>query len=152
MDGDGEGFVPDSIPEGVDVVVLAQNPGGDEERGQRVIGYDGKKPVYEPCAPQPLVGKTGYDVRTRFLPMLGEGVTVGFANVLKCRLQGPDGRTNNLPTGKVLDSAVSHCTSRYLRLGNPKLIIAMGALAWEYTQGKGLPISDWRGFVGPKGV
>lgn len=149
--GDGQGFVPDSIPDGAEVVILAQNPGADEEKGQRVIGYDGKRPIYEPCEPQPLIGKTGYDVRNRFVPLLGTNA-VGYANVLKCRWTVDGKRTNNLPVGETLTKATEWCTRVHLKLPAVKLIIAMGALAWECTQGKGLTITDWRGFIGPRRV
>ena len=147
--GDGRGFVPDEYIPGAEVLVLAQNPGGDEERGERVVSYAGGKPVYESHPSAPLIGKTGYELSQTYLPIAGlqRGVNVSLANVLKCRLIKNGRRTNDLPTGAVLDQAVVHCTGAHLRIPvGTRLVVAMGALAWKTLGGLG-SISDWRGHL-----
>ena len=84
-----------------------------------------------------------------YLPIAGltRGKDVSLANVLKCRLVKNGRRTNDLPTGKVLDEAVMHCVGAHLRIPvGTRLVVAMGALAWKALGGLG-SISDWRGFL-----
>src|SRR3972149_3452220 len=70
--GDGQGFVPDALVEGAEVLVLGQNPGPDEERGARVTGYaEGGKATYEPCTQAPFLGKTGFELGRVYLPAGG---------------------------------------------------------------------------------
>lgn len=148
--GDGKGFVPDERYD-APVTILAQNPGADEERGQRVTGYSGRVALYEPNqrGPAPLIGKTGYDMERTYFPIAKlERGKVSICNVLKCRVQIPR-RTNDLPTGKVLDAALDHCTSAHLRIPpSTRLVVAMGALAWRAMGGPGT-ITDWRGYLKP---
>jgi uracil-DNA glycosylase len=147
--GDGRGFVPDELVPGAAVLILAQNPGGDEERGERVVGYSGGRPVYETDRPRPLIGKTGYELTTTYLPIAGltRGKDVSLANVLKCRAVKNGRRGNDLPTGHTLEAAVLQCTSAHLRIPvGTRLVVAMGALAWKALGGVG-SISDWRGFL-----
>jgi uracil-DNA glycosylase len=147
--GDGKGFVPDEMVPGAEVLILAQNPGGDEERGERVTGYAGGRPIYETCAPAPLVGKTGYELTTTYLPIAGltRGKNVSLANVLKCRAIKNGRRTNDLPSDHDLQAAVLQCTSAHLRIPTGvRLVVAMGALAWRAMGGLG-SITDWRGFL-----
>ncbi len=172
MFGNGVGFTPDSIAPDTQLVILAQNPGADEERGQRVTHYEGKHAIYEPCTPQPLIGKTGYELRQHYLPLTGvmEAAT-SFCNVLKCRAEVKGRKTNTLPNGEALQQAIAHCTKAHLTIpDSTQLIIAMGGPAFEFTQpalvqaskkGKrvaykdGKPttgglITTWRGFIGPE--
>lgn len=164
MYGNGKGFVPDHIVPNSRLVILAQNPGKDEERGEKLTGYDGKHPVYEPTTPQPLIGATGYALRETYLPLTGERVeNVSLCNLLKCRWKN----SNNLPTGDTLKQAVEHCTREHLRIPeSAELIVAMGGPAFEFTQPelkklkktvskegereKGGPITTWRGFIAPE--
>lgn len=150
MYGDGRGFVPDALVEGAPVLILAQGPGADEERGQRVVGWVTGRPVYETCAPQPLIGRTGAEMERVYFPLaqLERGRNVSLANVLKCRVQDPR-RTNDLPSGPTLTAALSHCTRAHLHLPvGVRLVVAMGALAWRALAGPG-SITDWRGFLHP---
>jgi uracil-DNA glycosylase len=149
MYGDGRGFVPDELVDGAEVLVLGQNPGADEERGQIVTGYAGGKPVYAPHAPAPLIGKTGYDLSSTYLPIAGltRGKNVSLANVLKCRAIKNGRRTNDLPSDHDLSAAVTHCTAAHLRIPKTvRLVVAMGAVAWRAMGGMG-SITDWRGFL-----
>src|SRR5262249_6864545 len=121
---------------GAPVLVLGQNPGADEEREGR-----------------PFVGRTGEMMVREWLPRAGliRGENVSIANTLRCRWQGPQGRTNNLPNGKVLNEAIRHCTESYFRVpAGTKLIVAQGAVAWKAMGGPG-SITDWRGFLKPDG-
>lgn len=147
--GDGKGFVPDELVPGAEVLVLAQNPGGDEEKGDRVVGYAGGRPIYQTDTPRPLIGKTGYELTTTYLPIAGltRGKDVSLANVLKCRAVKNGRRTNDLPAPSVVDVAVAHCTGAHLSIPKSvRLVIAMGALAWQALGGSG-SITEWRGFL-----
>ncbi len=164
MYGNGKGFVPDHIVPNSRLVILAQNPGKDEERGEKIVSYDGKHPVYEQVTPQPLIGATGYALRETYLPLTGEKVeNVSLCNLLKCRWKN----SNTLPTSDTLKEAVEHCTREHLRIPeSAELIVAMGGPAFEFTQPalkklkktvskegereKGGPITTWRGFIGPE--
>ena len=150
--GSGMGYVPDHVVEGSVLTILAQNPGLSEEKGERLIRYEGKEKVYEPCDPQPLIGPTGYALRHTYLPLTGiPEEQVSFCNLLKCRWTKGGKRTNDLPTGDLYSRAVAHCTATLLQIPpSTRLVVAMGKPAWEWTQGAGLSVTDWRGFVGPK--
>lgn len=151
--GDGKGFVPDELVDGSEVVILAQNPGANEEAGEKITGYDyaGRRrvPIIQPVGPAPLLGATGYEMERNYFPQAGlrRGENVSLANVLKCRLIVNGKRTNDLPKGKVLTAAVEHCTRNHLRLPPAtKLVVAMGALSAAYTGCPGT-VHDWRGFT-----
>lgn len=127
---DGRGFVPDELVESTAVLVYGQNPGEEEERQGR-----------------PFVGKTGQEMERTYFPVAGlvRGENVSIGNALRCRWQGG----NTLPSGKVLDAAIAHCTQAHLRVpGGTRLIVAQGAVAWKALGGPG-KISDWRGFLKP---
>lgn len=157
--GDGQGFVPDRLVEGAEVLYLAQNPGADEEAGRRLVAYHGKKDrVYEEVPPQPLIGPTGYTLEHDLLPFAKlRPSQVSYANVLRCRdgHVGKDGRwkkTNEMPKGTRLQEAVA-CCAQYLSVpSSTKLIVAAGTYSWEWTQGKGHPLKKWRGYCGPSKV
>lgn len=163
MYGDGKGFVPDEVRPSAAVVILAQNPGDYEERGERVTDYGprwGSRISYitEPCAPAPLIGPTGFTLERQFLPVAGlRRSDTSLCNVLKCRLQSPDARgrvwrSNDMPTGALLADAVKHCTEAYLRFpAATRLVVAMGAYAWKYLDGPG-SITDWRGYLKPADI
>ena len=57
--GDGMGFVPDQIVPDSELVVLAQNPGEDEEAGRQIVGWEqvGHRThaIYKPCPPLPAL-------------------------------------------------------------------------------------------------
>lgn len=149
--GDGKGFVPDRYDQDAALLVMAQNPGDDEEHGRLVVGWSGKEPLYEPVTPQPLVGKTGWEFRRNYLPLTGEterGVSVG--NVLRCRWR----HSNDLPAQpSVIEAAITHCQRAYFRPPkSTKVILAMGNPAkWALT-GLGTVrsgIEEWRGWAAP---
>ena len=151
--GDGKGYVPDELVPGARVLVLAQNPGGSEEGGERITGYEyaGRRrvPVIEPGEPRPLIGATGYEMERHYLPLAGlvRGENVSFANVIKCRQIVGGKRVNDLPKGKVLAAAISHCTRAHLRVPEGvELVVAMGAVSTQYMGCPGT-VSAWRGFT-----
>ena len=131
---DGTGFVPDEVVEGAPVFVLGQNPGEDEEKLGR-----------------PFVGKTGQEMMKTFFPAAGliRGENVSIGNTIKCRWN----HSNNLPTGKLLSTAIEHCRTQHLRIPKEtRLLIAQGAIALKATQpGNNYSITDWRGFLIPGG-
>jgi DNA polymerase I-like protein with 3'-5' exonuclease and polymerase domains/uracil-DNA glycosylase len=163
-----KGFVPDRLVEGSRLLVLNQSPGKEDEKGQRITGYDGKIPLYETVTPQPLIGATGYQLANTYLPLAGETFEgVSTASLLKCRYK----HSNTLPPGDVLRDAVSHCTTHHLSVpSSVQLIVALGGPPFEFTQPelvkqhrktkkgvtkegereKGGPINSWRGFLGPE--
>lgn len=150
--GDGKGYVPDRIPPKAEVVVLLQNPGKYEEEGKKCTAPIGRNDwATEDVEPQPLIGPTGYVHDKSFLPLTGlSREEVGFANVLRCRKQLPNGeRTNDMPDKAEYSEVVEHCTKAHLRLPeSTKLVIAQGAHAWKLLGGPP-PVSDWRGHLLP---
>lgn len=99
---DGEGFVPDSIPDGAEVVFVGQNPGADEE----LTGV-------------PFIGRSGQYLRSFVQQYLG-GRRVGYANILKCRKQRAGGtKEDDLPKPgtKEWRRVVSYCMRCHWRLG-----------------------------------
>lgn len=156
-------FVPDLIRPGSRLTVLEMLPGKDDERGEKIVGYDGKHPVYESVGPRPLNGATGHAIRETYLPLTGlKEEEVSFCSVLKCRVR---------VTGELQKEAIEHCTREHLRIPeSTELIVAHGGPAFEVTQPiltaahkktkktvskegereKGGIITTWRGFVGPE--
>ena len=135
--GDGKGFVPGSFPVGATVLVLGQNPGAEEEK----VGI-------------PLVGKTGQLLDRTFLPLAGlDGQEIAKDNVIRCRWTPPGKKekTNDLPSGKVLDAAITHCR-QYDKPGDGfRLVIAMGGIAVKKMAGSDeFKIHNWRGFLLPE--
>ena len=156
----GKYWVPDEYAEGAETLVLSQNPGSDEIEGRRLVAYDGKHRVYEPCAPAPLTGTTGYDLTRKYLPLAGleRGVSVSLANPIRCRLDGK----NDLPpvTDKTLRQAVEHCQREHYRPpASTRLVVAEGVYALfaatgeDGTDSPGHKISrgieGWRGWLLP---
>lgn len=156
----GKYWVPDEYVEGAEVLVLSQNPGQDEEAGRRLVAYDGKLKVYEPCAPAPLTGTTGYDLARKFLPLAGleRGRSVSLANPIRCRVDG----SNDLPSvkDKVLQQAIQHCQHHhYTPPVSTRLVVAEGAYALYASTGEdgtespghsiNRGVEGWRGWVLP---
>lgn len=148
----GQGFVPDQPAPEPRVAILGQNPGKDEETGQRVTGYFEGTPEYSSCDPGPFQGATGYMLRKKFIPYLDlPEKNISYHNVLKCRWKG----RNDLPPENVLKPAVEHCTKAHLHIPKDLPVIAQGALSFHYNTGqidrpapKRDGISNWRGFLG----
>lgn len=145
--GDGTGYVPDRLVAGAKVLILAQNPGEDEERGRKVVEYVGQDRVYNMVGPQPLIGPTGYALEHTYLPAARlSPEEVSYANVLKCRYK----HTNVLPSGETLHHAVSQCTTQHLVIPpETRLIVAHGQLAWDYFHQGQYSITKWRGYLSP---
>jgi len=133
--GDGRGYTPDDLVPGAKVLVVGQNPGGNEEAGRRIVGYNDQGQHEEvKCEPGPFLGKIGYQLNTKFLPMAGlEREDVATANILKCRLRQGGRRTNKLPSGAVLREAVAHCTSAHFRVPDRSSAIASFATVCPLT-------------------
>lgn len=150
--GDGQGFVPDETRPDSLVTIVAQNPGEMEERGERVVGvswhYGRRTYQTAPHPPAPLIGPTGWDLETTYLPLAKlQRTDVSLCNVLRCRWLRDGKRTNDLPPEKILRPAVEHCTREHLRIPPAtRLVVAMGALAWRALGGSG-SVSAWRGFL-----
>lgn len=152
--GDSHGFVPDQMVEGAEVLFMFQGPGENEEKGLRVVdrGPDGQH-VTEPYPPTPLIGITGLDFNTRYLPLAGlsrERVSVG--NVMRCRWEFKGKKSNKLPNPKLVEKAIEHCAVYFKPPVSTRLVVAAGNPAkWALT-GKGTVMSgieDWRGWMAP---
>jgi len=150
---DMKGFVPDRLNDEAPVFIVAQNPGPDEENGQRLLEWKYGQPVYESCDPQPMVGKTGYAMRREYFPVAAlsdDKVSVG--NALRCRIN----HQNKIPPLKSVElkTALEHCHNAHFRLPlKTEVIVAQGELGlFAMTQeGEkvGSKITNWRGWVLP---
>lgn len=138
MAGDMKGFVPDEWVAGSTVVILAQNPGANEEREGR-----------------PMCGRTGELMDTAFIPLanLERGKNVSVANILKCRWTDQGKKVDALPTGEVYDQAVAHCTGAHLHIPESithivlqgKHALNWGAAPTATLLGEPLAMGQWRG-------
>lgn len=132
--GTGQGFVPDELRPGTEVMVLGQNPGAQEEK-------DGK----------PFVGLTGQMMESKFLPLAGlDRSRISIGNAIRCRVNS----ANELPPLDQSEcrAAVEHCTRAHLRVPEgARLVVAQGAYALYALTGHGANkndrISDWRGWA-----
>jgi len=154
----GMGFVPDHIPPTATVAILGSHPSQHDEQGQQVEGYYGRDVLYSTVTPQPFLGTTGWVLRNTFVPLARlKPREVSYHHLIKCRYQ----RGNSLPPKEIYEQAIAYCTTHHLHFSpQTQTIVAFGNTpsktdkdtrsAWEYTQGKGYPISEWRGFLGPR--
>lgn len=153
-------FVPDRINNASKVLLLGQNPGMAEVKGQRLSGYTmsgGKQwPVVEEVQPQPLLGPTGLQVREQFWPLSrlddhGETFeSVSKANVIRCQVE----HTTQLPPLEQVQTrqAALYCMDRHFQKPDKvKYVLAMGQLALWYTT-RQKSVEDWRGYVLPYGL
>lgn len=159
--GDGQGFVPDKLNEQAEVLIVAQNPGSDEEDGRRITGYQAGSATYEPCVPEPLIGATGWNLDHKFLPAANlERAQVSLANAFRCRFN----HLNEIPKPGLalvaVREALEHCHKAHFKMpAKTRLIVAQGAYALYATtqEGKtaesddesGHSLSAWRGYVLP---
>lgn len=166
MYDDGEGFVPDAINADSSITVVAQNPGIDEEKGRRIVEYlqigKSRRPIYQPCTPQPLIGATGFSLDETWLPKAGlKRSDVSLMNIIKCRYRDPvtHKKGNKLPPAGILNKAATHCMEAHFHVPDKaKVLVAMGDVAFDYLGGKGLrkpdgkaaTISDYRGYTLPE--
>jgi len=141
--------VPDRLVPGAKVLVLAQNPGDNEEKGEEIVSYQGGNPITHEVEPQPLIGATGYILAKTYLPMAGlQRDQVSYANVIKCRVGGK----NKLPEGDEYDKAVAHCTTAHLVVPDSvEHVVAMGAHAIAHVAEPDAhyKVATWRGYVLP---
>ena len=157
--GDGYGFVGDEYVDSAETCIVGQNPGADEEAGQKLVGWQGRNPIYEPHPPAPYLGRTGSVMERRYFPLAGlERGKVSLANVIRCRIGG----TNTLPDVRsvTLKKAVEWCQHHYFRPpASTRLLVAEGETALFALTGEdggdspGFRISrgidGWRGWVLP---
>jgi len=151
--GDGKGFVPDLINERGSVFIVAQNPGESEERGEQLVEYKYGQPIYEPCKPQPMVGKTGFAMQREYFPIAGlNRDEVSLGNGLRCRIDHKD----KVPPLKTVElrEALVHCHNAHYKLPErTKLIVAQGELGlYAMTQEgleEGVSITSCRGWLLP---
>lgn len=130
----GPYFVPDEVNPDAQVIVVAQNPGDSEERGQKFAGWGGGGERWQGHPPTPLIGKSGWELDETYLPLAGlDRETVECRNVLRCRYRG----SNELPplVGNTVRDAIRHCQRAYWREPVPgQRLVGLGAYAlWALT-------------------
>jgi uracil-DNA glycosylase len=142
--------VPDTVVPNSTVYFLAQNPGRDEVEGRRLIKrqYGGSVVEYENVIPQPLIGATGVQFNTRFLPLAGlKRGEVSLGNSIRCRpgqamidggvkgiIKADDlptitatMRLDNDKTKSDIVKALKHCRSTHMKIPqSTKVIVTMG--------------------------
>jgi uracil-DNA glycosylase len=150
----GVGFCPDDVKPS-DVAILTLLPSMDDVKGRQIVGYAGKgQPLYENTTPKPMIGSAGWLLTNTYLPLAGlNRENTSFHNLIKCHYPGLYKRNKNgqktIANKKEYEQALEHCTSRHLVLGDrTRFVVAQGQEVWDYTQGKGQSIQDWRGFQG----
>ena len=143
--GDGQGWVPDDMKPGVEVCVIGQNPGGDEEAGRRYLGHE----QYEPSPHMPLIGKTGRVWERGYLPLAGlDRSEVSTGNIIRCRW----GHKDKLPplNQKIVRQAIEHCNRAHFRPPeSTRVFVAMGEYAFMGLTGLQHDFNGWRGYVHP---
>lgn len=173
-------FTPDTVVPGSKVFFLNQAPGQDEEEGRhlrnRAWQWDSttssSKAVddYDRVTPQPLIGATGRQFDTKFLPLTGlTRSEVSIGNAIRCRPGRGLGlkNANDLPpitTTMRLESskagivqALRHCRDAYFKVPDSvELIVTGGRYAMfqltgiqaeenEYGRKQGV-MESWRGY------
>ena len=129
---------PDDHKPTARVRIVAQNPGESEVLGRRFVrwykGTEGSGEIWEEDVPRPLIGKSGYELDHKFLPLAGlTRDDVECCNVVRCRLEN----SNDLPplTTTMARNMVQHCQRAYWREPNEsQTMVALGAYAlWALT-------------------
>ena len=148
------GFVPDVVVPGSQVYILAQNPGKDEIQGHKLIkryyvGRGAHFDEFEQVLPQPLIGATGQEFNTRFLPLSGlQRSEVSLGNAIRCRpgaamhhagdynLDRADSLPNLTATMKLDTSkadivkALRHCRETHMQIApSVRVVMTMGTYA-----------------------
>ena len=131
-------MVPDDNKPRARVRITAQNPGEAEVLGRRFIrwyrGEEGTGEIWEQDVPRPLIGKSGYELDHKFLPLAGlTRDEVECTNVVRCRLEN----SNDLPplTTTMARTMVQHCQRAYWKEPHDsQTMVALGAYAlWALT-------------------
>lgn len=142
MWGNGIGFVPDDIPPHARLLVIGPSPGGDEERGQRLVAYSGRDKVYEKSQPHAFIGATGKMLRGRQIALtLLAPHEVGYMNVIRCRWRG----ANTPPTGETLTGAMKQCRVHDHLSTTITHVVTHGELALRMVA-PSLQLTEWRGY------
>lgn len=143
--GNGHGFVPAEIRPGAPVLIMAQNPGESEERGQRYLGNE----QWEPTEPRPLIGRTGRMLERTFLPLAGlTREDVSLDNAIRCRIT----HKNEVPglRDKQFREAIRYCQQAHGQPSGAHTYVAMGEPAMYALTGRAEGFSAWRGYVLPR--
>ena len=129
---------PDDHKPSARVRVVAQNPGEAEVLGKRFVrwykGEEGTGEIWEQDVPRPLIGKSGYELDHKFLPLAGLiRDEVECTNVVRCRLEN----SNDLPplTTTMARTMVQHCQRAYWKEPHDsQILVALGAYPlWALT-------------------
>ncbi len=182
-DAPHNGFVPDKVIPGSEVYFLAQNPGKDEVAGKKLIrrvftdaSLSGAPPhavtEYATVYPEPLIGATGIQFNTKFLPLAGlQREEVSLGNAIRCRpgkalgLPKEDDlptitatmRLDNDKTKADIVKALRHCRATHMHVPpSVKVVVTMGRHAMfamtglakdqdEYKKKQGV-LESWRGY------
>jgi uracil-DNA glycosylase len=169
----GDYITPDTMVPGSKVLLIAQNPGPDEEAGHllknRYWRYGQSYDEWEQVVPQPLIGATGQLFNNKFLPQSGlHREEVSIANAIRCRPGNSLGlKADELPaittamkleTSKAdIVAALRHCRDAHLHIPDSvDTIVTMGRHAMfsltgiqneerEYGKKQGV-MESWRGY------
>lgn len=164
-------FTPDYYVDGSQVLFLAQNPGANEAEGHQLIRrrFTGKgtySDEYREVEPQPLIGKTGQDFNTKYLPLAGlKRSEVSVANAIRCRpalamkAAGVKGieKADDLPTitstmridnlkGKAdIVKALRHCKATHLKIPDSvHTVVTMGRHAMFQMTGLSKDLDEYK--------
>src|SRR6185503_19990390 len=123
---------------GAKVRIVAASPDEKEINGQRFVRWykneEGLGEIWEPHAPAPLIGKAGWVLDNKFLPLAGlTRDDVECCHVVRCRL----GNSNDLPplTTTMAREFITHCQRAYWKEPHDsQTLVALGAYAlWALT-------------------
>ena len=152
-DDPNNGFVPDTVVKNSKVYFLAQNPGRDEVSGRRLVkrhfyGGGNYSDEFVQQNPAPLIGATGQQFTTRYLPLTGlKRSEVSLGNAIRCRPgaaiakeKNTAGKPDDLPmlTSKMrledsksdIVNALKHCREAHFHPPRSvQLVVAMGQYA-----------------------
>lgn len=150
-------MVPDEIRPHATILILGQAPGSHEEAGERLTARAGKLKSWEPCAPAPFLGDSGYDLERTYLPLAGlDRQDISLASAVRCRV----GYGHKLPPLERVETraAIRHCQRAY-PIREHVYVVALGDYALWATTGEdgGDPppyeisrkIAGWRGWTLP---
>jgi uracil-DNA glycosylase len=168
------GFVPDTIVQGSQVMFLAQNPGMDEVSGHQLLyrkyhGNGEHSDTFTQVYPAPLLGASGKMFNEKFLPLTGlKRDEISLGNAIRCRpgkaleLKAdslkPIATTVHLEdSNSDIVNAMKHCKSAHLHIPDSvRIVVAMGRYAQfimsgiqkeesEYGHRQGV-VESWRGY------
>lgn len=132
---DGWGYVNDTIPKGVKVLIVRDIP-SDKSRLSGKAGTSGES----------------WHIREHQAPAMGLDGTreVGFAHILRCRPHNGKDFVSTPPKAEKTNPAIAQCRqydpSHLLGENGVKVLVANGPLAWKVLSDGVGTMGVWRGF------